>query len=247
MLTMNRGLISLNRIMLLALLFGVGFLVQADPGFCVEEGQQVTLMHTNDLHSHLLGFGPNSEYTPASTGDDNSVGGMARLAAKVSEIRTLRANPTILVDAGDFTMGSAFMFSRGKSQIGIMEAIGYDAITLGNHEFDWRPAGTVEILSYISSTDSLPVMASNIVFSDCSAPEPSPDCALDDELEALYGPGNIIRPYFIKDIDGLQVGFFGLMGDNAIGVAALCDPLTFRGPAAAATEMVEVLQVAGVD
>ena len=48
-------------------------------------GQKFTILHTNDWQSRVLGFGPNSEYTPASINDDETIGGMARLAASLSK------------------------------------------------------------------------------------------------------------------------------------------------------------------
>lgn len=200
---------------------------------------RLTLLHTNDMHSELIGFGPNAECTPLSTGDDTTIGGIVRIAGKVKEIRTdrdARGIPTFLVDAGDFMMGSAFELLRGTVELGAMNAMNYDAITLGNHEFDWGPSGTATILSH---AQGLPVVASNLVFSQ--------DDTRDDALADLYEQG-AIRPYVIKTAsNGLRVGFFGLLGKDAISVAPFASPVTFSDQAEAARATVASLEAAGVD
>ena len=200
---------------------------------------RLTLLHTNDMHSELIGFGPNAECTPLSTGDDTTIGGIVRIAGKVKEIRAerdARGIPTLLVDAGDFMMGSAFELLRGAVELGAMNAMNYDVITLGNHEFDWGPSGTATILSH---AQGLPVVASNLVFSQ--------DDPRDDALADLYEQG-AIRPYLIKTVsNGLRVGFFGLLGKDAVSVAPFASPVTFSDQAEAARAMVASLRAAGVD
>ncbi len=197
---------------------------------------KVTILHTNDMHSHMLGFGPNGEYTPEITGDDQTVGGIARIAGKVADIRTDRANigtPVLLLDGGDFMMGTAFSLLKGKAEINLMTHLGYDAITIGNHEFDWTPAGTAQIYSYISAPMDLPVVASNLIFDDT---HPG-----DDALKALWD-AEIIQPCFTKPLtNGLNVGFFGLIGEDAVSVAPFAHPVDFDDRITAAQAMVNEL------
>ncbi|MES1164596.1 MAG: hypothetical protein ABUR63_02460, partial [Verrucomicrobiota bacterium] len=66
--------------------------------------QKLTILHTNDLHSHLMGKSPEADYTPATTGDDQTTGGMARLATAIGAARTAAAaagRQVLLLDAGD--------------------------------------------------------------------------------------------------------------------------------------------------
>lgn len=202
---------------------------------------KLTIMHTNDMHSHLLGFGPEGDYTPLSPNDDATVGGFARLAAKVGEIRTARGaegTPTLLLDAGDFMMGTAFTLLRGESELSLMDLLGYDVITLGNHEFDWTPSQTAKIFGLIPLLGlHMQVVASNLIFSATSTK--------DDDLEDLYGVGNVIQPNWIKDIDGLKVGFFGLLGQDATSVAPFASPVTFEDQSTAAAAAVASLQAQG--
>jgi len=200
----------------------------------------VTILHTNDMHSHLLGFGPNGEYTPSVTGDDATVGGIARITAKINEIRSDRGNPVLLLDAGDFMMGSAFALLGGMAELSLMDNLHYDVITIGNHEFDWTPGGTALIYSHIPDLGlSLPVVASNLVFDESQSG--------DDALEALWDAG-VIQPHHIETLEnGLKVGYFGLMGKEAVSVAPFAYPVTFQDQATAAQAMVSTLQAEGVD
>ena len=68
-----------------------------------------TILHSNDWQSRLLGFGPNNEYSPATLNDDDTVGGVARLATLLNERRAAAGDePLLLLDGGDFTMGTLF-------------------------------------------------------------------------------------------------------------------------------------------
>src|SRR6185295_17442780 len=73
--------------------------------------QKLLLLHTNDLHSHLMGFGPERDYTPATTGDDATHGGFARLATAIGRARAgavSERKAVLQLDAGDFMMGTLF-------------------------------------------------------------------------------------------------------------------------------------------
>jgi len=230
----------LMRVLLSGLLVGASvFMVfgtaAADPP------THLTIMHTNDLHSHFVGFGPEADYTPLSINDDNTIGGFARIATKVKAIRAerlLEGTPTLLVDAGDFMMGTAFTLQRGTSELTLMDMLGYDVLTIGNHEFDWTPTETAKIYGLIPSLGlNMKVVASNLIFSDTSPK--------DDALQALFGIGNVIQPYYIKDVNGLKVGFFGLMGKDAASVAPFASPVDFDVPATAAQAAVTALKAEG--
>jgi len=201
--------------------------------------QRLVLLHTNDIHSHMEGHGPETDYTPATTHDDATVGGMARLATVLSEARRRAARnhtPVALVDAGDFMMGTLFSW-LGTSQaieLGTMQTLGYDAVTVGNHELDWTPDGLAAILAAARARGvSLPVVASNMVF-DAAAPG-------DDALAQLAAAG-VIAQKVVKSFGGLKVGFFGLLGKNAADVTPQAKPLTFTPIATAAQRLVTELR-----
>ncbi|CAD5107877.1 bifunctional metallophosphatase/5'-nucleotidase [Zestomonas carbonaria] len=201
--------------------------------------REFTLLHTNDWQSRLLGFGPNNEYTPATTGDDGTVGGVARLATLIDQRRAAAAGqPLLLLDAGDFTMGTLFHTVAREigGELRLMSELGYDATTLGNHEFDFRPQGLAAMLSVAHKAlgDKLvPVLSSNIRF-DPERPE-------DDTLQAHQEAGRI-QPYKVIERGGIRFGLFGLLGYNAIDVAPMTRPVTFADPLETAREMVRTLR-----
>lgn len=68
----------------------------------------LTIVHTNDMHSHLLAGPSNSDYTPEQTEDDQTGGGWARIATVIKSVRASRDNPVLVLGAGEFLMGSLF-------------------------------------------------------------------------------------------------------------------------------------------
>jgi 5'-nucleotidase/UDP-sugar diphosphatase len=201
-------------------------------------GRRLIILHTNDLHDHLRGSGPGPDYTAAAK-DDKTSGGFARLAALIAKERAAAEGaPVLLVDAGDFSMGSLFSWLSldVAPALSLMQRMGYDAITLGNHEFDWTPDGLAGALAAaLKGGFSVPVVAANIVFS-------ATDTA-DDNLEQLAGAG-VIQPRTLKTLDnGLKVGIFGLLGTDA----PLADPVTFKDAIITAELEVKELRDQGAD
>jgi 5'-nucleotidase/UDP-sugar diphosphatase len=202
----------------------------------------VTILHTNDLHSHLQGHAPEADYTPATTGDDMTIGGFARLATAIGTHKAMAAgagNDVLLVDAGDFMMGTLFELggTTGAAELKLMQAVGYDAAAIGNHEFDWTTKGLAGILKAAYTSDpkvTFPLLASNLQFNAAS-----PD---DDDLAMFQDPGPIKRK-FIKTLNnGMKVGFFGLLGKQAQSFAPSSNPLMFEEIHASATAMVAELR-----
>jgi 5''-nucleotidase/2'',3''-cyclic phosphodiesterase and related esterases len=108
----------------------------------------LTIMHTNDLHSHLQGFWPEIDYNPNMVNADNTVGGWSRIATVIKSTKKERKNPVLTLDAGDFSMGSLFhMLAREEAfELRLLKMMGYDAVTFGNHEFDLKPDGLARTL-----------------------------------------------------------------------------------------------------
>jgi len=197
--------------------------------------QKITLVHTNDLHSHLLGFYPNIDYTPQAN-DDNTKGGWARIMTVIKRTRVERSNPVLVVDAGDYLMGSLFhMISRDRAlELRLLKDMGYDVVTLGNHEFDLKPAGLARILTSAKKYDGLPpIVSSNVIFSEKDD--------RDNTLEEVFKAG-IVKPYTVLNAGSVKIGFFGLMGKEAAEVAPFAKPVTFGDPAETAKKMVNLLR-----
>ncbi len=200
----------------------------------------LAILHTNDLHSHLQGHGPEADYTPATINDDATLGGFARLATAIGQARAAAAakqQDVLLLDGGDFMMGTLFQLGGPSAAIELraMDAVGYDAVAMGNHELDWTPRGLAAVLAAaVKGGVKFPVLASNLVF-DATRPE-------DDDLEKLKDPGPLRRKLVKELPGGLKVGFFGLLGAQAQEFAPAARPLTFTPIAEAAKTMVQELR-----
>jgi len=118
----------------------------------------LTILHTNDFHAR---FEPISKYDSGCSSEDNTegkcFGGSARLVSAVAEARA-RSNNSILVDGGDQFQGTLFYtYYKGKVAAEMMNKLGYDAMTVGNHEFDDGP----EVLRGFMDSVGFPVLMSN--------------------------------------------------------------------------------------
>jgi len=97
--------------------------------FAENTGRQLTILHTNDMHSQLEPFPDNHKLYPG-------IGGMAARKKLIDHIRS-EGHPVLLLDAGDIFQGTPyFNFFGGEPEIRLMSQMGYDAATLGNHDFD---------------------------------------------------------------------------------------------------------------
>ena len=172
----------------------------------------LTILHTNDTHSQV---------EPLSTGK----GGYARRMALINEERKADKN-LLLVDAGDFSQGTPyFNFYRGRVEIDAMNYIGYDAATLGNHEFD----NGLDSLAMVVKLANFPIVCANYDFTGTV-------------LEGLIPPFTIVKK------NGLKVGIFGL-GCDPKGMIANYnfDPIQYLEPYSVAQEMADTLHTLGCD
>lgn len=119
------------------------------------------ILHINDLHSRIE---PITKYDSTCSEDDDKAGkcfgGVARLKTKIDELRATRKDGNVLVlDAGDQFQGSLFYTTyKGTDTLEFMRAIGFDAMALGNHEFDGGPSHTAEFIA----AAAFPVLGGNI-------------------------------------------------------------------------------------
>jgi 5'-nucleotidase len=204
--------------------------------------QRLTILHTNDWQSHVLGFGPNAEYTPDTTGDDATVGGLARMKTLIDEIRGATPHPVQLYDGGDWMAGSLFQLlaTSHAAELQMMEALGFDAITPGNHEFDWGPQVLGQMISRADALGvNVPIVASNT--------HPNPEDDGDDLLEVHFDSGRIETTRVQVLDNGLRIGLLGIVGDSAQAITPAVAPSSFSDAATAAQEAVASLQAEGVD
>jgi 5'-nucleotidase/UDP-sugar diphosphatase len=177
-----------------------------------------TILQTSDVHDHASGYGPFIDYTPYTLNDDGVRGGFARLATLIGMVRQNHAAagvPTLLFDSGDFNMGTAYDFTADDPiNLRFLQAMRYDAVTLGNHELDWGPQGLAMLLGKgLAHGFSVPIVASNMA---------SNGSALD-----LLPLGTIVGKKIITLQNGIKIGLLGLMGPDADVGAPAAPPITF--------------------
>jgi len=196
----------------------------------------ITIVHTNDMHSHFQGFSPEIDYQPFRIQGDETLGGWSRVAAVIQKTRKEKSNPVLVVDAGDYTMGSFFhMLNREEAfELRLLEAMGYDVVTLGNHEFDLKPAGLAATLRTAKAKGGAP----QIVFANAVFDRQKPQLA---DLEDAFAETGV-KNYTILERGGLKIGVFGILGKDAIEVSPFAKPLKFRDPIQAAQDMVTILR-----
>ncbi|WP_194852091.1 bifunctional metallophosphatase/5'-nucleotidase [Nonlabens antarcticus] len=172
---------------------------------------KITILHTNDTHSHI---------EPISGGRDDGKGGVARRAALIKKVRAENPN-TLLLDCGDIFQGTPyFNFYGGELEIKLMTMMGYDAATIGNHDFD-------------NGIDGLYAQVPNASF---------------DFVISNYDFSNTImdgqtKPYKIMVKDGVRIGMFGL-GIKMEGLVApeMFKETKYRDPLTVTQDMVNVLR-----
>jgi 2',3'-cyclic-nucleotide 2'-phosphodiesterase (5'-nucleotidase family) len=185
----------------------------------------LTILETSDVHDHAGGYGSAASYSPMVTGNDGVLGvlgGYARLASYISDVKNQKgANNVLLCDDGDFTMGTVYTMTLGSaSPLSFMffSIVGYDAITIGNHEVELGPNA---LYSFINSAKnnttypfSTPIVASNMNASGSAA------------ITSLITNGPIVKSMIIEKA-GIKIGILGRMGANAVFDSPNAAPLTF--------------------
>ncbi|MCD6346003.1 MAG: 5'-nucleotidase C-terminal domain-containing protein [Bacteroidales bacterium] len=202
----------------------------------MSHAQQFTILHTNDMHSRLLGYAPTADYSPLVTNNDSTLGGFARIAGYFEDVeKEIGADPLIL-DAGDFLMGTLFHTLEAQEgfELRLMKSMGYDAVSIGNHEFDFGISSLAQTIQRAADNGPIPpLLLSNIQF--------NPGDPDDDSFQDLYKKG-LVHNFIILNHAGLKIGFFGLMGDEAATVAPYAAPAAFTNRFEVAADMTKYLR-----
>ena len=152
------------------------------------DSREVTIIYTNDFHS---AFDPIPAYWLKGS---PRLGGAAQLTTLANQIRA-RRKTTFFFDTGDMFTGQLSFLTKGEALMEMMRAMNYDAMVIGNHEFDY---GADNFERQMNRVD-FPVLGANIFYKDTNNP---------------YS-----RPYTIIEKDGLRVGVIGVIGQDARSVA----------------------------
>ena len=198
------------------------------------KGNSLTILFTHDLHDNFYPF------TVEENGKIKTLGGYGRLSTAIKRERANDPN-LLLVDAGDFSMGTLFqtIFSTDSPSLRLLGQMGYDVVTLGNHEFDFRAEGLADSLNgAISSGDRLPkIVASNISYPEDENGNLTPSLNKLSKAMENYG----VSDYSVIKKNGVKIGIFGLMGKEADSNAPMSE-VEFTHQVRAARKMVEILQ-----
>ena len=165
--------------------------------------KRLTILHTNDTHSRIDPF-------PMDGSRNQGMGGVASRAALIKQIRSQEEN-VLLLDAGDIFQGTPyFNIYKGEPEIKAMTAMGYDAATIGNHDFD---AGMEALAMQLDRHASFPMIICNYDFAGTP-------------METKYQPYKIFRKGGLKiGVLGVGVELEGLVPENLYGKTKYLDPV----------------------
>ena len=173
------------------------------------EGTEVQILFTHDMHSHL------DPYKAEKDGSTVMIGGFGKLKTMADEKRN-NCPATFLVDGGDFSMGTLYqtIYETEAPELTLMGQIGYDAVTLGNHEFDYRSQGIANMLHEAAKRAEeagdyqLPALVSANIDWEKNT---SSDNLLVKEAMEVYGS----TPYIVVERGGVRAGIYGVLGKDA--------------------------------
>lgn len=191
--------------------------------------RQVDVVFTHDTHSHLNSF------QTVVDGRSAQMGGFARIKTIIDQKKE-EAPEALVLDGGDFSMGTLFqtVFEEEASELRVMGMLGYDATTLGNHEFDYRSQGLANMLETAKdSGDPVPaLLVCNVDWSNMNEDRQLLRDAFDD-----YG----MKDYMMVERDGVNIAILGVFGIDALACAPTC-ALEFQDPIEAVKETVAEIE-----
>ena len=177
--------------------------------------KQLVILHTNDTHSTIFPVKQNI--------DDKEIAGRGGYLRRVNMLKEQRQqHPDLLLfDSGDFSQGSGYYtLFKGEVEIGLMNQMGYDAVTIGNHEFDFG----LDNLARIFRMANFPIICSNY---DCKG----------TVLEGL------VKPYITLKRNGVKIGVFALSPAlKGLVFDGNCQGITYLDPAETAQKYIDILR-----
>lgn len=181
--------------------------------FTSPDVKHITILHTNDVHSHIDPF-------PADDPRNANMGGVSRRAALIDSIR--KENPNVLLlDAGDIFQGTPyFNYYGGELEFKLMSMMKYDASTIGNHDFD-------------NGVDGLYAQMPHAKFEFISSNYDFKNTVMD----------GLVKPYKIFNKDGIKIGVFGLgIQLEGLVDKLMYKETVYNDPVETAHEMVRILK-----
>ncbi len=201
----------------LALAILVALTLMFIPTVSADEPITLTVLHTNDTHANIQPC--------MATCNNNNLGGVARRYTAIQQVKAEGGN-VLVVDAGDPFQGTLFFnYWQGQEASHFMNALGYQAMAIGNHEFDSGPPALARFIE----DANFPVLGANI---DASA------------QVSLTG---LIEPYTIIEVDGESIGVFGVTTEDTVFISSPGPDVTFNNVTDTAQATVAALQGMGVN
>ena len=192
----------------------------------------LVILFTHDLHSNVL-----PRPVLAADGTKTEAGGLLRLATLIRRERGRAPERTLVLDAGDYSMGTLFhtLYPSESVELRLLGLMGYDAATLGNHEFDFSLAGLAKSLAAAKAKGTaLPaLLASNVTIEGSGEVAEAGRAAFRDYP---------VRDFLVLERAGLKVGLFGLFGENAADDSPFAAPAAFLDPVEHARRAVDLLR-----
>lgn len=199
-------------------------------------GQQVDILFTHDIHSHL------DPFTSLVDGQETDTGGFARTNTLIKEQRA--KNPdTLVIDGGDFSMGTLIqtVFESQAAELRLLGYMGCDATTFGNHEYDFRSKGLANMLT--SATDSGDPLPALVVCNvDWDAMESAGLTEGQQRLKDAFACADV-RDYTIVQKGDVRIAVIGVFGKDALACAPTCE-LKFKDPIEAVKATVAQIKAA---
>ena len=189
-------------------------LVSADSVSSGQSGKQLFILHTSDTHSRI-------EPISAEAADEYAgMGGVVRRAGFVKQFRGKHPD-MLLLDCGDISQGTPYYnFFKGELEVKMMNLMGYDAMTIGNHEFDFG----LDNMARLFRMADFPVVCANY----------------DVTGTVLEG---LVKPYVVLNRNGMKIGVFGLSPQmEGLVQADKCEGIVYNDPIAVAQKIADRLR-----
>ena len=177
--------------------------------------KQLVILHSNDTHSVIFPLNPNI--------DDKEIAGRGGFLRRINMIKEQRQQypNLLLLDSGDFSQGSGYYtLFKGEVEVGLMNQMGYDAATIGNHEFDFG----MDNMAKLFKMANFPIVCSNY---DCKG------TVFED----------LVKPYIVLNREGVKIGIFALAPPlKGLVFDKNCEGITFLDPAETAQKYIDILR-----
>lgn len=201
----------MKRIYTLAVLLLLVFSTSAQQ---TDAGKQLFILHTSDTHSRI------ETISPQAADEYAGMGGVVRRAGFVKHYRSEHPG-VLLLDCGDISQGTPYYnFFQGELEVRMMNLMGYDAMTIGNHEFDFG----LDNMARLFRMADFPVVCANY----------------DVTGTVLEG---LVKPYIVLEREGARIGIFGLAPRmEGLVQADKCEGIVYNDPVAAAQQTTDLLR-----